>query len=131
MTGNIRILLAQIATFEAQHKAGLTPPVTALAEFFDTARLAKLDVETFDRGVALPNERPAPPVTTPAPTPLERYDDEMVQFVSRMPLALLTRAVTAKLEGTGAFEAKRIVIGGDRGQSDSRPFGKVHGPCGA
>lgn len=116
MTGNIRILLAQIATFEAQHKAGLTPPVTALAEFFDTARLAKLDVESFDRGMVQPSDREVPSLSAP----LQRYDEEMVALITRMPLPLLTRAVILKLEtntAAGGAAPKRIVIGG--------------GPCGA
>lgn len=54
MTSTIRLLLAQIARFEKQHKAGLTPSCTALAEFFDTAREARHELDALERGVQPP-----------------------------------------------------------------------------
>lgn len=114
MTSNIRILLAQIGTFEAQHKAGLNPPCTALAEFFETARLARLDVEAFDRELAPPDARRV--VTPREPLALERLDDRSVEVFARIPLPVVARAVLNELEahGTGV---KPLVIGG--------------GPCGS
>lgn len=95
MTANIRILLAQIATFEAQHKAGLNPPVTALAEFFDQARLCRLDLQALDRDLV--ETRPAMRVahathaTTRWPPVFERIGDRAV------PIAAVARVLLDEL----------------------------------
>lgn len=122
MTSNIRILLAQIATFEQQHKAGLNPPCSALAEFFETARLARLDVDAVDRGFvdaprplrtvgigetmrdAVASLKAAPP--SPASrVAVDRIEGQAVQLVARVPLALMARAV---LEELGAASAPEV-----------------------
>lgn len=106
MTNSMRILLAQIATFEAQHKAGITPPCSALAEFFDTARLARLDVDAFDRGLALPDEAPLAPPR--APLTFDRVDEGVVELRATVPLAPMARAVLERLATTPP--GRRIVI---------------------
>lgn len=105
MTGNIRILLAQIATFEAQHRAGLNPPVAALAEFFDTARLARLDLEAFDGGMPLAEERPLRRQSASTPT-FERVHGDVVELTARVPLSMMARAVLDQLT---VLDERRLV----------------------
>jgi hypothetical protein len=70
MTNSIRRLLAQIATFEAQSKAGLTPLPGELIEFFETAREARRDVRALDSGM-LPPEQKAPRVSPAVFIPID------------------------------------------------------------
>lgn len=98
ITASIRILLAQIATFEQQHRAGLNPPCSALAEFFETAREARLDVEAIDRGLwpgALQGVRQADAV--PAPAPVTKATFERVGDV-RLPGGEVARFAKALLD---------------------------------
>ncbi len=110
MTKNIRALLAQIATFEAQSKAGLTPLPVEMVEFFETARLARLDVRAADTGM-VPDAAPAP---TRAPLALERLEG-VLELTARVPLPVMARAVLDELDRQGSI-VTRIPIGG--------------GPCG-
>ncbi len=91
---NIRSLLAQIATFEQQHRAGLTPPCSALAEFFETARAARQDVEAIDSGLTSPG---AARVPSARPVALERFDGPAVELTARVPVAVMARAVLEQL----------------------------------
>lgn len=107
MTQNIRSLLAQIAIFEAQNKAGITPLPGELVEFFETAKLARLDVRAHDTGMAFPGQVH----TVSPPLALERLDGRSVEVFARVPLPLIARAVLDEL-GAQDAGAKRIVIGG-------------------
>jgi hypothetical protein len=112
MTANVRALLAQIATFEAQNKAGLTPLPGELIEFFETARQARLDVRAFDNGMPLPGERPTLEQLASA---LERVNGDVVELTARVPIGVMARAVLDKLGVEPA--GKPVAIG--------------RGPCGA
>jgi hypothetical protein len=102
MTSNIRILLAQIATFEQQHRAGLNPGCSALAEFFETARLARMDVDAVDRGFEPPGAPvkavlPAGMPPRPTSAAVERLIDQVVELTARVPLPVMARAVLDQL----------------------------------
>lgn len=97
MTSNVRILLAQIAVFEQQHRAGLNPPVTALTEFFDQARLVRLDIDALDRGLVAD---PAPAFSRRGAL-LERVgvdDDTAVVLRASVPIATVARLVLDELQ---------------------------------
>jgi hypothetical protein len=107
MTSSIRALLAQIATFEAQSKAGLTPLPGEMIEFFETARIARVDVRAFDTGLVPPSEDQAMPPR--APVAFEQLEGGVVELTARVPLPSMARAVLDEL-GRHAI-GKRIVIG--------------------
>lgn len=86
MTNSIRRLLTQVATFEAQSKAGLTPLPGEMIEFFETAREARLDVRAFDTGM------PPAPRAPQLSTPVERIGDS-VELRASVPLSRVARLV--------------------------------------
>jgi hypothetical protein len=106
MTKNIRALLAQIATFEAQSKAGLTPLPVEMVEFFETARLARLDVRAADTGM-VPDAQVPPARDT---VTLERLDGQVLELTARVPLPVMARAVLDELDRQAAV-ITRIRIG--------------------
>lgn len=89
MTTNIRALLTQIARFEKQQLAGVTPPVADLTEFFETARQARLEVAALDAGLRPPAiGAPLLPPLQSAPLRFVQLDPtRRVQFPVSLPLA--------------------------------------------
>lgn len=95
MTGNVRILLAQIAVLEQQHRAGINPLCTELGAFFDTARLARQDIAAIDAGMT-----PDPCPTRLAPAVVSRTTFERVADV-RIPGGEVARFAKALLDALG------------------------------
>lgn len=91
MTDSIRRLLAQIATFEAQSKAGLTPLPGELIEFFETAREARRDVRALESGM-LPPEQKAPRVSPAVFIPIDTIGTRPLGRVAALMLDELHRA---------------------------------------
>lgn len=100
-TTSLRALLAQIATFEQQQRAGINPGPAALAEFFDTARDARLELDAVDRAG---DARQAAPAARPAMANLERLEGDFTIRVSA-PLARVAVGVLNELQRVA--EARR------------------------
>jgi hypothetical protein len=105
MTTSIRRLLDQIATFEAQNKAGLTPLPGELVDFFQTAREARIDVRVFDTGMTPPPQTEQVPPA--APLAFERVEGDSIELRASVPIPVVARAV---LDAMGSREGRRVVI---------------------
>jgi hypothetical protein len=91
MTPSVRILLSQIATFEMQHRAGITPSCGALCEFFETAKEARRELDAVDRGLV-------PPASRVPPLELERLDSaDAIRCQVDVPVGRVARALLVAL----------------------------------
>jgi len=108
VTPSIRVLLSQIATFEQQHRAGITPSWFALAEFFAAAREVQAEVDALDRGLTPPPAAPRVGRTTSMDGfALEGVDDAVSVRVD-VPIGRVARALLVAL-GRADGDPARVI----------------------